>query len=600
MKSFYSMFLKNSLKTKRYSKGYTLLEILVAASLGAIIVIIGLAWAGSIGRIAINAVAVTETGQVNIALKSITNDLTNAVHCNPNGKDAKIRVIDKETIAIVTRDESNYKLSWWRLNDNGIQKAVTSLTSDCLSGEPEGWSTLATNIDQDKSRFSPVYTGEAVRNYEKLNCLLKFEEKCDIPAINIYIYSNLSRQGFEATVMLNSPTSGSSGLIYQEEIDLNSTRRPGVITNVNVENLDTALRLSWNAPDANLGTISDYYIQYKLSSSETWSLYRDGVSSQTFTVVKNLVNGESYDFKVAAVNEEGTGEYSNKVSGEPLLFAEGGSISILETEIGAWRIHQYTNEGNGIFTTNLPLEVEYLVVAGGGGGGTAAGSAGGGGGGGAGGLLEGVTSLPAGVHPVTVGSGGVGAVHSSFGAQQNSTNGGDSKLGSIEALGGGAAGWRPTTANTPLIGGSGGGAGSTGSTSPGASGTSGQGNAGGTGVGGGDTLGQRAGGGGGGSFEPGGDAVFSIAGSGGNGKLTSIRGLNEYLAGGGGGGVRLGGVSQGSGGQGGGGSGGLGQIGQNGAPNTGGGGGGGSGDGVAVHPGGSGGSGIVIVRYRIY
>jgi hypothetical protein len=107
--------------------------------------------------------------------------------------------------------------------------------------------------------------------------------------------------------------------------------------------------------------------------------------------------------------------------------------------------------------SNVPPEIEYLVVAGGGGGfrGSApsAPNAGYGGGGGAGGLLHSNTSITAGVtYTVTVGSGG--------GAE---TNGGYSSIGTpaspalIYSYGGGKGGWTPSPAGN---GGSGGGAGS--------------------------------------------------------------------------------------------------------------------------------------------
>lgn len=332
------------------SKGYTLLEIIVAASLGAIIVIIGLSWAGSIGRIAINATAVTETGQLDIALSQVENDLVNSTHCNAEGKDAKIRFLDKSKIAIVTRssEDATLKVAWWRFYENQLQKSTTILDAFCETTEPEGWSTLSLSVDTEKSGFYPVYNGKSQKVYTEVTCLLKFQELCDIPALNMYTYSNLSRQGFENTILLNSPTAGSSGIIYQEEIDITELQRPGQMDSINVQTLDTALRLSWSAPSSNLGSIEDYYIQYKESSSDTWSLYRDGVTPNNYTVVNNLDNGTSYDFKIAAVNEEGTGSYSEQVSGTPILSAEGGNTFIIEFDDIAYRVHEYTTDRKSV------------------------------------------------------------------------------------------------------------------------------------------------------------------------------------------------------------------------------------------------------------
>lgn len=588
------------------TKGYTLLEILVAATLGAIIVTIGLLWAGGIGRIAINAAASSDIGQVEIAFNRLNSDLINSTHCDPNGKDAKIRHIEKTKIGVLTKnaDTSSIGVAWWRLSDNQLQRGWSELdASTCESSEPVGWSTLATNIGSDASGFYPVYSGESLTSYSPISCLLKFEEGCDIPGVSTYLYSNISRQGFGDTVLLNSPTAGSSGLIYEEQLDFTNVQRPGKVENVTVQVFDTALRLSWDAPSANLGTIEDYYIQYKESSSDSWSLYRDGLSSGTSAVVTNLTNGSGYDFKVASVNEKGTGLYSEQVSGTPVLFAEGGVTSIVESGNQTYRVHAYTSVGNNTFTANIPLEVDYLIVGGGGGGGSSAGAAASGGGGGAGGLLTGDHSLTVGSFAVQVGSGGAGA---SAGVDQNGGDGADSSAFGFTAQGGGGGQARDTSAGRVApSGGSGGGGGS--QKGLGGPGVTGQGNAGGDGnpttLGGG---GDDAGGGGGGAGSVGGDAVnYTNGGDGGDGVLSSITGTSILYAGGGGGGISnyvSSSTVPGAGGSGGGGVGGKGNTATMSLPGDGvdGSGGGGGGAGGTNHPGGDGGSGIVIIRYPIY
>ena len=221
--------------------------------------------------------------------------------------------------------------------------------------------------------------------------------------------------------------------------------------------------------------------------------------------------------------------------------------------------------------------VDYLVVAGGGGGGYN------GGGGGAGGVITGTFAAVSGSVTVTVGAEGAGSTN----PNTRGVNGANSAFGSFTALGGGGGGSGNNVIG--LNGGSGGGAAATGT--PG-SGTSGQGNGGGYG----DTPGGSGnywGGGGGGAGSAGGNATRNAnGGAGGTGIESSITGIPLTFAGGGGGGARSG--TAGIGGTGGGGDGGIGtNPGINGQPNTGGGGGGGG----TTGNGGSGGSGIVIIRY---
>lgn len=223
---------------------------------------------------------------------------------------------------------------------------------------------------------------------------------------------------------------------------------------------------------------------------------------------------------------------------------------------------------------------EFLVVGGGAGGDNT-----GGGGGGAGGFWAGTAYLQAGTVTITVGAGGAAAVRgnpSRF-AEIQGVGGGDGSQGAIApvlagqfgASGGGAGG--SNTVGAATIGGE--------SISP-------QGNDGGDGV----RLAPSSirGGGGGGASAAGADGVTS--GNGGNGQSSSITGSSVTYAGGGGGGSET--LTQGSGGTGGGGNGGKyvssgvdTPSAQNGTANTGGGGGGG------YNTRGSGGSGIVILKY---
>ena len=293
--------------------------------------------------------------------------------------------------------------------------------------------------------------------------------------------------------------------------------------------------------------------------------------------------------------------------GPPYVSATGGTI----TTSGDFKIHTFTSSGT--FTVTSPGNatgsntVDYLVVAGGGAGydGVA------GGGGGAGGHREsfpnpatGGLSVSAQAYPVTVGSGG-GA----------STSGANSIFSSITSAGGGAGGNYLANGSAGGSGGGGGGTDgfSTSSTTGGAGNTPPvsppQGNNGGststhpTG-----TLGGSGGGGIGsvGSNAPTGPGTGAGSGAaGGNGTASSINASPVTRAGGGGGGNRsYDGPSSGAGAGGAAGPGGGGKGGgtdgtaTNGTANTGGGGGGKGFGSFSPNVVGTGGSGVVIIRYK--
>lgn len=274
------------------------------------------------------------------------------------------------------------------------------------------------------------------------------------------------------------------------------------------------------------------------------------------------------------------------------ITATGGDI--LEYEEGGEFYRSHTFNSSGTFEVTALAEdsafdeLDYLIVAGGGGGGFEFG-----GGGGAGGMLVDSLTATLGTFAIAVGAGGTGVS-----VRADGSSGTNSSAFSISAIaGGGGGGFQ----RVGLDGGSGGGGGGR-SSAVGGAGTSGQGFVGGT-AGGTSFTRVDPGGGGGGASEVGVTPITAKGGNGGDGLANTFKdGISTFYAGGGGGGVDGRGNAEpsdrGFGGLGGGGDGvGFADIfATAGEPNTGGGGGGG---GASALVGESGGSGIVIVRYKI-
>ena len=313
---------------------------------------------------------------------------------------------------------------------------------------------------------------------------------------------------------------------------------------------------------------------------------------------------------------------SNNINGaadDVKINYERGGVSIVYVDATqGWIAYNAANETATALLPNIPLTVDYLVVAGGGGGGAAAAGSGGGG---AGGLLTSFGSYSGGGaaagtslslsestnYTVTIGSGGAGGTGTAYG--NNGTQGQNSTFSTITSTGGGFGSSNNVTGGT---GGSGGG-GCGGYNTGGGAATSSpvQGYAGGDANGSVSPERYSAGGGGGAGVAGGNGNVSSgneVSGDGGNGlEVNIIGGTGNYYAGGGGGGAGYVGTPYpGAGGTGGGGAGGAGGSGtstatngSNGTTNTGGGGGGGAGhSGAQTNTnGGTGGSGVVILRY---
>ena len=288
-----------------------------------------------------------------------------------------------------------------------------------------------------------------------------------------------------------------------------------------------------------------------------------------------------------------TSDATQNISGVPTFICASGGTA---TTSGDFKIHTFNSTSTFVVNsapTPANNNISYVVVAGGAGSGCNIG-----GGGGAGGFREGKTPAtpytasplvaPAGLpvaasttYPVTVGSGGAG------GSPGAGASGGVSTFSTITSAGGGGGGIFPGTSGN--AGGSGGGAGRGGSagagntppTSP-AQGTAGGPSPGSVG------FPQLGGGGGGGATAAGSGGSSSAGGAGGAGATTEITASPVAYAGGGGAGTYTG-SSGGAGGTGGGASGGAAGPTRNGTANTGGG---------AAGNTGTGGSGVIIIRYK--
>ena len=283
----------------------------------------------------------------------------------------------------------------------------------------------------------------------------------------------------------------------------------------------------------------------------------------------------------------------NTVSGYNAVEATGGTQTDVTDSGVKYRVHTFSTVGTSNFVVTNGGEVEYLIVAGGGGGGGRFHS----GGGGAGGVIQhkGFSVTPQ-TYSIVVGDGGSAGLAVPDNSQRGSNGSNSTGFGQV-ALGGGGGGSN-STLQTGLSGGSGGGGSgsSSNNTYAGGNGTSGQGSGGGNGLGS-TSSSIRVGGGGGGAGTNGMDAVHGSApapGRGGDGIPSTISGTLTYYGGGGGGGGLAETNNMGPGGKGGGGRGGATETaGEDGK------GGGGGGSNSSSNGLGNGGSGIVIVRYRI-
>jgi len=81
---------------------------------------------------------------------------------------------------------------------------------------------------------------------------------------------------------------------------------------------DGSMALTWTEPDSGGSAITDYAVQYKISTDALWTTFAHAASTVTAITVTGLTNELSYDFRVAAVNAIGQGTFSSTVFAMPL------------------------------------------------------------------------------------------------------------------------------------------------------------------------------------------------------------------------------------------------------------------------------------------
>jgi len=94
---------------------------------------------------------------------------------------------------------------------------------------------------------------------------------------------------------------------------------PGPPTNLSAASNGQSgqVQLIWTPPDNGGSAITDYLVQYSTDNSSWTTFQHANPVTGTTTIVTGLMNGQPYYFRVAAVNTDGQGPYSNVATATP-------------------------------------------------------------------------------------------------------------------------------------------------------------------------------------------------------------------------------------------------------------------------------------------
>lgn len=169
---------------------------------------------------------------------------------------------------------SEINLSWTAPNDGG--SAITGYQIDQKDG---AWSTIIPN------------TGDTLTTYSVTGLAVDTTYKYRVSAIN--------------AIGIGPPSTISSATTYATSTVSSSP------TNLQAFSGNNAVTLTWDVPSSDGGSpIIDYIVQFSDNNKFTWSIFDDGVSTQTQIIVSSLQNNITYFFRVSALNSVGEGPSS--------------------------------------------------------------------------------------------------------------------------------------------------------------------------------------------------------------------------------------------------------------------------------------------------
>jgi uncharacterized protein YjiK len=132
-----------------------------------------------------------------------------------------------------------------------------------------------------------------------------------------FVLSNIqnpSATGSTGTYTIKTTDSSNNILDQDTAVSADTIVYPSTPVGVVAVPYEGRVYVQWTAATS---TVTDYQIDYKLSSGGTWSTFSDGVSTATSTIVTGLTNSSAYDFRVSALNGTAQGDYSETKSTTP-------------------------------------------------------------------------------------------------------------------------------------------------------------------------------------------------------------------------------------------------------------------------------------------
>lgn len=140
---------------------------------------------------------------------------------------------------------------------------------------------------------------------------------------------------------------------------------PGPPRNVQATAGNASANLNWLAPvDNGQSPILDYAIQYSTNNGATWTDVADTISNVTNQQVTDLVNEANYIFRVAAINQIGTGQWSlpsAQITPSSTFPGAVTAMSLSRVEVGDSGIDRITATWSAPLSSGASAITRYVI-----------------------------------------------------------------------------------------------------------------------------------------------------------------------------------------------------------------------------------------------
>ncbi|MFM7088926.1 MAG: hypothetical protein ACKOW9_05365 [Candidatus Paceibacterota bacterium] len=176
-------------------KSYTTLEVVIGASLSALLVAAIIAWAGGIGRVVSNEVNVSDNGRTELAFMRMQDDILALTHCNVDALDSPIRSMSENRIDFVSSSSGEIKLVSWKFEDGILARGEEVMPADCAAPSISTWSSMVTEVDMSLSGFYPVRDGvRSSSPSDYISCEDRFLSSCFLDSVYVELYRSKNNE----------------------------------------------------------------------------------------------------------------------------------------------------------------------------------------------------------------------------------------------------------------------------------------------------------------------------------------------------------------------------------------------------------------------